>query len=724
MRKILEPRTNEQDRIYSHPKETEIFKYGIVKDVPASDIPDTSLADGFNVIPYPTEIIGRAGSELYTLLEIPPIPGKTGITAYKSGNIIISTTNVFEISDISNFFVWPGDEPEHDEIIEFISPYRIKVSISNNKSLIVGCYIRGKNNLFEFHKQRKLWVRQFGNLFYHSELPMAEWNENLVVSRDLPSNAKSDYQDFDDYSGVAFNSGGIFHIDFEVYPYPAYRINIPVPDITIANKPIENVTVKNPYSYRYLYSASRLSGNGVLRSRLNPIRIEMETGTNTEDKETINAGLDKHWLDNSISEEDSNIIGPLWVPKVENTYPQEYQWHLTHFPIWRTLDLSFTYSQLGEADDTGRGYYNNPDRFVWVHDLRICGAFYAKKENGIIIAEEGKFEVADVGSVIEWEDGERDEILDYIDENRVIYARLGEYDYIADRPLRAAAIGNGRVMRASQVGNIVTRTHGSTFVSDDERKTIHWADGYRSYIKEFLNENEVMVYEEFEHDVQGCTLDPRYRYFNDTVTDRQLRARMTTLLLRNRFWEPLPNANIGILPPGFMVVAIRNFGEVYYSQMPENYEYLAGFHNRAIQVSKVMKDDIQAMYVFPDKFVVWTSSKTFHVPTNLAEFSEVPEIGEAVAILPGADILDPDKGLFNWGSLQPTGNGEVMLLTSEPGFVGRRRFNGTSYGPDENFLEEYGQGRMSQDINNMYNATASIYNAISGYIVWGKEKNG
>lgn len=715
MRKLLQPGSDKaiQD------KKTDVFPYGVIKDAPASEIPEGALSDGWNIAVYPKEIIGRTGSELYTLAEIPPIPGYTGISASKSGEIITAMTSVFERLHVSNFFVWPSDNNEnneHDEIVQFLSPTRVRIATSRNssgnKKITSGCHIRGKNNIHAFHKQYKRWVRQFWRRIYFARIDMEEFIESIIVSRDTPSNAKGSYGDLDDYSGAIFNSNGIFRIDFEVDPSLSYKINSPVPNIPIEAKAQTNSTI---HSYRYWYSAARLSGTDILRDRLDPLRIESETGTNVEDIETIDAGLDHLWTDDLISASNPNIVGPIWMPIVENTEPQEYQWHHTHYPIYRTLDTQ------GRLSDPFYREYNNPERGVWVHDLRVCGAFWAYKTRGLIIADIGLFELADVGSMIEDEEGGRDEILEYISPRVVRYADVGEYDYLEDSPLMAYAIGNGRVIRASQSGNLVTRTHGSIFTSDDERKTLHWSNGYRTYILEVIDENTVRVHESIDKQVQGVTIDPTYRMFNDTITDTQLRSRLTspTLLLNHRFWRNLPNCNIGVVSDGFMVIAIRNQNTYYYSQLSNNLEFTAGYYHPSIQLSRTIKDDIQLLWVFPDAIIVWTSNKTYKISTNDANTVEVPLVGEVVATLPGAETIDPDKGCFDWGSVQDIGNGEVELLTSEPNLIGVRKFNGLSYGPNRAFNDALGQGRLSKLINELQHATASIYNGHDGYIIWG-----
>ena len=269
MRKLLQPSNNKQDRIYPPPKTNSFFQYGVIKDAPASDIPNPgALADAFNTINYPTEVQGRTGSRLYTELSIPPIAGKTGFSATKVGDIITATAWIFDYSDVGNFFVWPGEIEQHDEILERIDGQTVRVATRGNiTSPIIGCYIRGKNNAHFFHKQRKRWMRQFYKCFYNSDLAYTSWDESIIVSRDLPNNTKSGYASFDEYSGTFFKSGGIFHVDMEITPSIAYRINCPIPDVAINGNREDSL----PFAVRYRYSVARLAGNQTLRTRLDPI---------------------------------------------------------------------------------------------------------------------------------------------------------------------------------------------------------------------------------------------------------------------------------------------------------------------------------------------------------------------------------------------------------------------------------------------------------------------
>lgn len=409
----------------------------------------------------------------------------------------------------------------------------------------------------------------------------------------------------------------------------------------------------------------------------------------------------------------SIVIGPLYVSNVPNTVPQEYQWHLTHFPIYRTKDLLGRYKISDKPDQ-----FNSPNDFIWTYDLRICGAFWGYISGIYYIAEQGEFEDADVGSTLELEDGSRYEILEYINSTTVRILSTGLYYGAFYSGMCAAAIGNGRVFRAYQTGSVVTRTRGDVFTSSDVRKPMKWATGYYSYIIEFISETQVRVNDDQDKTTMGMTIDPVYRYYNDTVSDNILDARLTRLKLKQRFWEPMPNGNVGKVTPGLVFVAKRGGGELAYGQIPDTLEYLHGYHDKGYQTTKAIADDIKCMWLFQDSLVIWTSRKTWRWPIASYQFITNPYTKDAILQIVGLDISDEDRGCFDWGSLEPIGDGFVMLLTSEPGRVCWRKYNGYQYGPNE--LEIQGKDRIPA-IQNLQQATRAIYDGHSGMLLFGRE---
>lgn len=414
------------------------------------------------------------------------------------------------------------------------------------------------------------------------------------------------------------------------------------------------------------------------------------------------------------------IVGPFWVPVVPNTLPQEYQWHYTHFPYYRTLDIN----ALNALDSSKRA--NNPERFVWVNDIRICASFYGYRAGGYYTASYGVFEGGDVGSTLEYDNGWRDTILEVVNDHTIRYAGGPRDDYYEGPPLwLAAEIGNGRVMRASQSNDIVTITptdNNETILPTDLRKTIHWPNGERSYVKEFINSYRFRVYDSTDRDLQGFTMDPTYRHWNDATPDTVLDDRLSKLLLRQRFWEAMPNCNLGVISPGFFISARRYEGKLYYCQINPKYIHLLGFHNPAEQIDETIPNDIQALYLFKDVFVAWTSRQTWGGPVSVPNIVKLPKVGEIISLLPGVELIDGDIGCFDVGSIQAIGDGMVALYTSEPGSVGFRRFNGFKYGANEAVIAELGQGRFETVIENTQNASASIYDGFMGYLRWGRQK--
>jgi hypothetical protein len=832
VRKNIAPGSNDKDRSLIK-IDTSNFSAGIINDPPASTIPKSALADGENVITYPTEVIPRTGTTLYTHLEIPPLAGRTGYSATKAGYIVTADQNMFSQADVGHYWVWPGTETEHDEIIRYISGTQVEVANTGTKATTqFGCYVRGHINLWKFHTVQRKWLFMFGNELWVVSLDMATWTSVLILSHDKPNDAISDCREFDEFSWLIFNSGGMFRVDLEPETPVSYRINTPIPNVAIAAQAETNDT---HYQYGYLYGAARLVGDALFRDRLTPCRIETESGTNAWDSayqdyndvwctdpignaayyyakltcgvlsatyvkvsgwnvitngtffvningigsyeifcdftnattmsdvaSIIQASLrdwfpdatcdfkDDHfvitsgrvaggtitWLTAGITGTNiatylngtvtgtgtktystttaAKVVGPLYVPNVPNTDPQEYQWHLTHLPIYRTLDKENLYKQ-----GTSEQRLNDPEQFVWVKDLRMCAAFWAFKYNGHALAQIGQFEPADVGSTIEWENGSIDTILEYVSPDDVVIADPGYYS--ANTPLMACAIGNGAVIRASQSGTTVTRTHGGTFSSGDVGKTITWSTGYRSYITAFISANQVTVNDDYDKDIQGCTHTAKFRYFCDLTDDDTLRTRQTSLLCKTRFLEAMDNANCGVVVPGYVITAERGSHKIEYCGLPIAYDYLAGFCNKGYQFSETIKDDINYLLMVPNKFIALCSNRTWGGPTNISEFVTMPKTGVVVSILGGIDIIDGNIGCIDWGSIQEVSHGVFRMITNEPGGIGLRDFNGFSFG--SNLLEVNGgsQTNWMDKFRDLQKATASLYDGHAGYIVWGNE---
>lgn len=705
MRPNVTPSTGKRDTKNNSPFVFEQFARGIIQDAPASEI-SNALANGSNVTVFPGYWEGRLGCKKYTSEKFPFITGRTGYSAHKSGdNIISDSGDIFTPADVGNFFCWGS---VYEFIVEFIDVRTVKVEKKDYQAGI-SCSIQGGINVFDWHKTLQQFILQLGTDCYSADPEISGWTKALTISRDILFNTISDYSEFQHHY-YFFNGNGLFKVDSDATFPIAYKVNLAPPNIRIESIPS---FVGALCRYRYLYSAARLESEEIIVDRQTPSVISCETGTCTPDQDNIDYA--EVFKGDEITPLSPQLVKELWVPIVKNTNPQEYQWHLTHFPIYRSFDL-----EAKDVSDVNKEKYNDPQRFIWAKDLRICGAFYVTKDGEFIDAIYGEFEVADTHSILELDNGERIEILEWISKTRVRVANDYYYGNDHDGPY-AAAIGNGRVFRGSMAGDILTRTHGAAFTAADVRKTMTNSFGYRLYITEFISANQVRVHRDWDMPVQGFTCDPTHRKFYDTITDEILRARKDFYSCYGRYRQELPNCNVGIIVPGFVIAAFRGQKTIFYSGLVPERDYMVGQYI-PIQIIEDVQDAIQKFWLFADIIATWCASSTYGIVQGLSEFKTLPESAEAIAILPGLKLVDKHIGCLDVGSIKEVESGVVQLVTNEPGGEAGRKFNGSSYST-ENFLvdDEFG-GRIVRTLERTKKMSAAIYDGLMGYIFWRKNK--
>jgi len=409
-------------------------------------------------------------------------------------------------------------------------------------------------------------------------------------------------------------------------------------------------------------------------------------------------------ITNGVPYETPRIIGRFTTP-VDSSDPTIVQRHWTHYSIYGTKNIGV------DGVDPVTGEANNSERYTWLYDLRIHAAFLGSRDlNRVVTATQGEFEQADVGSVIEWDNGDRDTITEYISSTSV---RVGS-DFVPGTTyveeaitLGAFVIGNGRVFRASQSGIVVTRTHGDQFTAADVGKTLLWSSGYTSLITQFNDANNVHVQDSTNRVVQGVSLDPVRRNFYDTIPDDILRARIKGAIfnLRNRTWEPLPLTNMGRYVPGWIFTAIRGDGTVYYQQIQQVTKYLAGYHHPGWQVNDDIKNAIQSIQEYPNKVVFFCTNATYGAPTNTNIQKKIPETGVFISIITGVQAIDAALGVIDFGSITDVDVGKQAMKTNDDAI---RLFNGFKF--DRNLAEdEEGYELVMDELRAWANATASGY---------------
>lgn len=705
MRKNVNPSTGKKDVKNGPPFVFDTFSRGTIQDPPASEISD-ALADSLNLTIYPRFYEGRVGCKLFTSTRFPPIEGRTGYLAHKVGNHIVSDSgDIFNEADVGNFWCWGS---VYEFIIGYVNAHEVITETSIYRDG-VNCSIMGSLNAFFWHSSQRLWILSIGTQLYTAEWDIPAWEKMLIISRDEPFNSLSDYAEYLGYSYL-FNGNGLYKKELGIaYPL-AYRVNLDPPNVRINSVPnFAGATCR----YRYLYSAARFEREGIIVDRQTPSKILLETGTNVADERDIDYA--EVYTTSEISSANPNLVTELWVPVVPNTDPVEYQWHLTHFPIYRSYNL-----EAKNPDDIFKEKYNDPQRFVWDNDLRVCGAFYVMIEGDRIRALRGEFEIADTFSILELDTGERFEILEWISSIEVRVA--DDYYYGNDhRGPYAACIGNGRVMRATVTGDILTRTHGDVFTAANERQALYNCEGYRLYITEYIDANRVRIHISGNQPVQGYTIGATHRKFYDTMDDTQLRAREDFYSCMGRYRQALPSCNVGKFMPSFVVVAYRGQKRIYYSQLNDKFDYFIGNYVPT-QVNDKCRDAIQAFWLFQDVLAIFCATTTRGIQIGLTEFTTLPESNEAIPIIPGIKDIDMHTGCLDIGSIKEVEKGLIELITNEPGGEALRQFNGSSYSEENYLVDNSLGGRIVRALEKTRRLSVAIYDGFMGYIFWRKAK--
>ncbi|MGW8324072.1 MAG: hypothetical protein ACWGNI_00120 [Desulfobacterales bacterium] len=828
------------------------FGDGLVKNAPHEDIPQTAVAGLVNAHSFDTEIQPRLAAWLWADLQPPAWRSSCGdalsnLYMTKVNNVVTCDEAVFNYDSVSCYIAWPTGDGDyyHDEISEYISTTQVRMALSGIDRASDGCYIHGRLNIEKWHKIQRKVVWQFGKRIYTSNYDYASYSECLCVSRRMPSNVISDFDNMDD-DGMIGNSNGIFRLNFDQAVGILWRANGPVPTVLLNER---HRRKEHSYRYDYLYSMARLSGAGIRDRTTSEVKILQQSGTvELNLSVTPNRDYSTYWTEKPIGNNGSdekigsrlrcgrlsdaykdpnfyrtivapgasfkfthneyeaeflvdmsatgtnvqnmhevastlqgaiNTLFPWIIVKYKDdnyfefttgrernasisylgagtngtniasilqgtqgdgatindswsyteplqvgifTIPQDqdhYEWHWNHYTRWRTTDISVNGAT---PRTTENGEELAPLQFVWDGDFRVAGAFYASKTNGIVTALVGTFEKADEGTPLKWEDGDTETIIEYLSPKRV---RVGTDYYGGSKPLQACAIGGGRVMRASQTGDIITlhNVYTDDHFSNtecDERKTIYWSTGYEVIIKEVISSNQVRVHDSFDREVQGITLDPICRVITDITTDETLRNRMDekhTGLLNMRYKIAMPNCNILRIAPGIMVTAKRTDSFIYYCDLANNMKYCAGYHLKFEQTIDKIESAIQLIRVAPNYIYIWCSDSYWVIPTNNPDVQTLPEFGEWYTIL-HADIKDEYLGVVDWGSIEEIDKGTFELICHD---MSVRQISNLKYGDDltYNNLE---QDIISKDLKECWNIGASAYGRTLGHIFWRTRK--
>jgi hypothetical protein len=693
------------------------FKAGLFNDMPASNIPINGVSELKNFINFGDSLTGRSGTKQWSQSVIPDKSSGLSITSTVSSGqrtVIdpLAAGTFFSFDDIGNWIVFSDDSIE--KIVDYTDNDTVVTTTSSADNAVADADtvgIRGHLNAAMFHKGNKRIVIHVDNrILIADDINCSGWTECIRNSIVKPSNNTSMFDEFENFA-VLCNSNGIFKINLDQEPPIYFRTNINVPNAKITSTGAQSTTT--PYGYKYVYSLSRIPGFGN-RNRQSPgAIIEMETGSNIADDNYQDYGL--VWSASGVSSGNSLTIGSL-TNSVDPITPTNINQEATHYTLYRSLDVG-----VNGTDPIG-GAGNNPEQLIWVEDVPVAKAFTVTVSGTTCTNTIGTFDATDIGSIISIYDG----VNSY---NRTIDSGLSSTVVTLSSSLPSGAtsqpanIGGATSLSLSQSGDVVSvEASGlSVFASGDVGKTLYWTDGDYGVVKSFTDSGTVIVHNSDTKATQGACMDPTSRQYRDIMQDDpatgeaynidQLRVRIGSYLLQQRFWQSLPNSNIGVIVPGFMFVAPRNSKYMYYSQMPVGYEYLMGYYKPDVQFTR-FKDAINNMVEFPNTLIVRCNTSTYDLPLNTFETIRDDSTGEAYLVISSQNVLDESVGSTDFGGSVKTDEGVEIVITNEPAI---RLFDGQKY--SENLATD----RIMKQLQKMNAVYAASYDPINGLIFWGSD---
>jgi hypothetical protein len=579
---------------------------------------------------------------------------------------------------------------------------------------------------------KKVLILLGSDIYIADDINFSGWTKCYCESYQSPADEISSF-DEQNQNMILYNSNGIYKIDLTDTTSTIfyYKINSSVPTSKLLAPDITNVSDRKR-KYTYTLSKSNSSGlttdeNGNYRQYfLNCINrtsvsfsLLSESGSvlpdlNYQDYTEVRAMQDG---------DGSSYISGFIIPTVDGTNKER---HWDYFSIYCTPDVS------ASGIDPVSGVGNNTEQYIWLEDIPVCYAWKMNQAAGSAynMSSYSGQEMMVSDNLI----GSR--IMLYTPSSGFVSGIIGATLYhapsdmifnITDSNSSAITIGaigttsfcfygagSGALITIS--GGVVSPISGNTFVLSDANKRIFLSDGRKLHISGVSGTSGI-VYETdvvYSTSIAGCwgVQEGSYGslYFSDYLEEEDLKSRITSYPLYQRFYQNLPDPYIGKVIPGWMVVSEENKQYMYYSQLAEGYEYLNGYYHPGYQFT-LFTDIIKGYGLLVDKLVVYGSKSTHTIPINVISSINIAELGVDISVLTNQIVADTTIGIMDYHSICDVELGKQIVITSEPGI---RIFDGNVY--SENFADT----KISNVLKQIGTNVSAVYSPYIGYIFWGR----
>ena len=413
----------------------------------------------------------------------------------------------------------------------------------------------------------------------------------------------------------------------------------------------------------------------------------------------------------------------------------------THISIYSTLDISTIFDASNNLSFFRN--VNDPNLFIWVDDIPLIYPFQVKSSS--FIGAIGQFssptcvavvdktlvksrEIGNEAVVIFNDNTQGICVLTSVREDEYRFRAIDDEGYLSKDDIeekfdqgevRSVVFGSRDVFIARNTKdgdkNKLTLNDGFSyeFTEDDIGKSLFVGDSHVVTITNIIDEKSCHTTGDTTHvSNTPCGINPINRNYMDGINDEILSTRVRSFPLRSRFFTHLPRSPLGLFAFGFVFVANRGFGEIYYGSLAD--VDLIGYHRDFNQTDQTIQSPITHLSEIGGTVSIKTDRETYRLLPMEAFNGGNPQFNESFLVISPPQLITNTIGTLSSSHVDRVDNGHELILTSEPGV---RIFNGDEYSENiaygkiqETYIEKLEQNAIMKYIDGV------------GIIIWGNSR--
>lgn len=384
-------------------------------------------------------------------------------------------------------------------------------------------------------------------------------------------------------------------------------------------------------------------------------------------------------------------------------YPENRK-DITHYPLYRSKDI---YPQTQDVLDlTDPRIGNSSNILSWVADIPAVETIAANViQNGgewyIYMDDPEKSIIGSTYQIDEVTPTAKVKVESQLLGNPNVFKVSWVQGVQAAYDSVSLFTGTDTVFTAEKSDNNIAIS-GYTVTDEDIGKPIFWSDGTISYLTSTTTtlDSDIKV-------SQRAYISPTERSYYDTMSDNIRDGYAYYHTLKTRFYDKLPQSNLASYNKGLLVLALRDYNKLYYS---DTSDLPSIGYNHPNQVNDSIEKGIRCLLTVKDVFAIFTTTTTHTINPKQSTVLET-DFGEFYTAMPDAFLVNGSigaSGQFRWALGE---KGDVMIITNEPAV---RFFDGTT------FTANLADGRIQNtELKLLNDDMLTSYSSIGGIHIWG-----